>query len=102
MASINLNHLKRSVPQVLKGERAHSVYEDSHKYMDISLDLTYISTANNLTDTNIHSNRDLLVLKNIEDVKQALLNLLTTIPGQKLLNPMFGLNLSHYCFSPIT
>ena len=37
----------------------------------------------------------------MSNIIQSLYNLLTTIPGQKLLNPAYGLNLSHYCFEPI-
>ena len=103
MGSINLDEYSRTVPQQIQGNlRPRVLSEDAYKYKDIKLDLGFEIAVSNLPDSTPESTRDLTDLRNIQDVKQALLNLLTTVPGQKLLNPNFGLNLSHYCFEPIT
>ena len=103
MSSINLTEFGTSSPQVTKDNlRPRVLSEDVYKYKDIKFDLVYEIANSNLPDSTPESTRDLTDLRNIEDVKNALLNLLTTIPGQKLLNPHYGLNLAHYCFNPIT
>lgn len=69
-------------------------------FSDIKLDLTFNYTVNN----------ELLKNKEIKDavnsldydaIKNSIVSLFTTIPGQKLLNPYFGLNLAKYLFEPV-
>jgi len=69
-------------------------------YSDIKLDLTFDYLINN----------ELLRKKQIKDavnsldydaIKNSIASLFTTIPGQKLLNPYFGLNLVKYLFEPV-
>lgn len=71
------------------------------KYRDLLLDL----------QTNYTQNTQLLKKREIKDfqsstdmgaIKNSLFNLFTTMPGQKILNPIFGLNLAQYLFVPIS
>ncbi len=70
-------------------------------YSDLKLDLTFDYLNNN----------ELLKKKQIKDsvnsldydaIKNSIVSLFTTIPGQKILNPFFGLNLVKYLFEPVS
>lgn len=70
-------------------------------YRDISLDL---KTSYN-TESTVNSKKvvkDLVVSEDIEAVKNSIFNLFTTMPGQKILNPVYGLNLLQFVFNGIT
>ena len=45
--------------------------------------------------------KDLAVDYDVAAVKNSLINLFNTVPGQNLLNPEYGLNLVQYLFEPI-
>jgi len=70
-------------------------------YSDIKMDLAFDYTRNN----------ELLKNKEIKDsinsldydaIRNSIFNLFTTVPGQKILNPVFGLNLAQYLFEPVS
>lgn len=44
---------------------------------------------------------DVRALYNLESVRNALVNLFSTMPGEKILTPNFGLNLKKYLFDPV-
>lgn len=77
------------------------VVKAGYTYSDLKLDLTFDYLNNN----------ELLKRKQIKDsvnsldydaIKNSLVSLFITIPGQKILNPYFGLNLSKYLFEPVS
>jgi phage baseplate assembly protein W len=70
-------------------------------YSDLKLDLDMRYTKQNelLKQSEI---RDLVLSYDYDAIRNSLFNLFTTIPGQKLLNPLFGLNLMKYVFEPCT
>ncbi len=89
MANININSIRKT-----------NKTEQGFTYSDLKLDLQFNYTVNN----------ELLKSKEIKDsvnsfdydaIRNSIVNLFTTIPGQKLLNPYFGLNLSKYLFEPV-
>lgn len=89
MANISINSLKKT-----------DKTEQGFTYSDLKLDLQFNYTINN----------ELLKNKEIKDsinsfdydaIKNSIVNIFTTIPGQKLLNPYFGLNLAKYLFEPV-
>ena len=45
---------------------------------------------------------DLVPSHDIDAIKNSIFNLFTTIPGQKILNPIYGLNLIQFVFNGIT
>jgi phage baseplate assembly protein W len=55
-----------------------------------------------LLDFPVNLNKDIGVLVDEESVKNSIINLFSTMPGQKLLNPEYGLNLQRFVFEPIT
>ena len=102
MASIKLDGLQRTTPHVVADDLTpHVSFEDDFDFKDIKLDIEFTDDRSNAPDGTSINNSDLKDLRDAEDLKQALYNLFSTMPGQKLLNPYFGLNLSHYCFNPI-
>jgi len=70
-------------------------------YTDLRLDLR----LNYTLDPKLESKditKDIEVSFDVEAVKNSLFNLFTTSPGQKILNPVFGLNLYQFLFTGIT
>ena len=66
-------------------------------YSDLHLDLTYDFTQNNefLRKKEI---KDIIVDYDLGAIRNSIINLFLTIPGQKILNPFFGINLVQYLF----
>ena len=103
MASINLDSLKAVDPHItINDPKPHVGPDYAFKYKDIKLDLEYNTVNSNLPDDTSQGAKDLMDLKDMHDIKQAIYNLFNTKPGQKLLNPSYGLDLSFYCFDPVT
>jgi phage baseplate assembly protein W len=71
-------------------------------YVDIRFDLEEITSNKSSTFYSKSVNKDIAVDINLEAVKNSLYNLFTTIPGQKILNPIYGLNLMQFVFNGIT
>lgn len=72
---------------------------DGYTYNDLHLDLAFSYTRNN----------ELLKQKEIKDIvtdydyaaiRNSIYNIFTTLPGQKILQPEFGLNLLQHVFKP--
>lgn len=70
-------------------------------YRDLRLDLKVNYTKNSEL-LKRRERRDIQVEEDFGAVKNSLFNLFTTIPGQKILNPVYGLNLAQYLFVPIS
>lgn len=75
--------------------------DKTYLYTDIEFDLSIGKNINPSLNSN-NTVVDLVVDHDIEAIKNSLLNLFTTIPGQKILNPIYGLNLAQFLFSGIT
>ena len=88
MAGISLTSLSRTV-------------SSSYIYKDIEFDLEPNFTKNTefLKRREI---KDLRASQDIAAIKNSLFNLFTTQPGQKILNPIYGLNLTQYLFSALS
>jgi phage baseplate assembly protein W len=70
-------------------------------YKDIRLDLNIGFER----EARLHSKNtvvDIQASNDVDAVKNSLYNLFTTIPGQKILNPVYGLNLLQFVFTGIT
>lgn len=70
-------------------------------YKDLKLDLTKNYTQN----TELLKNKeikDITLSEDVDAIKNSLFNLFNTMPGQKILNPIYGLNLMQYLFTGIT
>lgn len=68
----------------------------SYVYSDLHLDITEDKSVSNTVLRDIRADYDLVAIKN------SLTNLFNTIPGQKLLSPTYGLDLSRFLFEPVS
>lgn len=70
-------------------------------YTDLKLDLEFDFTRNNefLKRKEV---KDLKIDYDYSAIRNSIFNLFNTIPGQKILNPYFGLNLQQYLFLPVS
>lgn len=80
---------------------ANTYTESGYLYKDLALDLqqtAIIAPGFNIPTpgTDIKASFDLAAIKN------SLLNLFNTIPGQRFLFPEYGLNLYQFLFTPVT
>ena len=79
----------------------NAALERGYLYKDLFLDLenkvSYVPQLNKLTTL-----RDVQGLFDLNSIKNSITNILLTSPGQKILNPEFGLDLRRYLFEPIT
>ena len=91
MASINLD-----IISVLDTDRDETtIYKDLH--LDLSLDYTLSNELEK--DQQI---TDITSDNNVGAIRNALISLLTTSPGEKILNPLFGINFGDILFLPVT
>lgn len=75
--------------------------ENRPLYVDLKLDLN----ANYVKKPRLQSFDNIIDLKasyDLEAIYNSLFNIFTTMPGQKILNPTFGLNLNQFLFTAIT
>lgn len=74
---------------------------NNYLYKDLQLDLTkkrtYTRAINNTTFLS-----DVDSIFDLQAVTNSIVTVFTTSPGQKILNPAFGLDLRMYLFEPIT
>jgi len=75
--------------------------KQGYLYKDISLDLNpyYTERSELFASSDIN---DLQPLYDISAIITSLKNILTTSPGEKILNPLFGLDLRDYLFESIS
>jgi phage baseplate assembly protein W len=74
--------------------------ESGYLYKDIKFDLK----TSRFTKSELYGTSELKDLDEIQDgqaVINSIKNILTTTPGQKLLNPLLGLDFRSYLFEPI-
>lgn len=89
MASINVTSIK-------KPEETYQGFT----YSDIKLDLTFNYTVDNEL-LKKHVIKDSVSSLDYDAIKNSLFNLFTTVPGQKILNPEYGMNLTQFLFEPV-
>lgn len=70
-------------------------------YSDISLDFELNSDIASVPLSKSVSKKDIRLLYDEQAIYQSIENIFNTIPGQKILNPEFGLDLRQYLFQPI-
>jgi phage baseplate assembly protein W len=71
-------------------------------YKDILFDLKTSYSAKGSELLRLNSVKDLEAIYDIDAVVTSLKNILTTSPGEKLLNPTFGLDLRDYLFETVS
>jgi phage baseplate assembly protein W len=90
MGKISINNLPASLLPV-----------QNYLYADLHLD--FQENFNNSNFLFQHSEeKDLKIDYDVDAIKNSLNNLFTTTPGEKILNPEFGMELRKYLFEPAT
>ena len=92
MANIKLDNLARS---------KNILDKPQYTYSDLHVDLKFEQTDqaalySNLKDKDLAGDYDLGAIKN------SIINFFTSFPGDKILNPEFGINLNQFLFLPAT
>lgn len=70
-------------------------------YTDLELDLLINYTKSNSLN-GIREQTDIKADYDLDAIKNSIYNIFTTMPGQKILNPTFGLNLLYFIFNGIS
>lgn len=91
MARLNLNIL-----QNVNADRNNSAV-----YTDVNLDLTLGLTYNDQLAKNLQIT-DVQVDTNLGAIFNSIANIISTTPGQKPLNPVFGINFGGLLFLPVS
>lgn len=81
---------------------AASPNDKPYIYKDVTLD---VQEARNLSDFGLYSNENITDIEqsvDYEAISNSIVNIFNTTPGQKLLNPEFGLALRQYLFEPLS
>jgi len=92
--AINLNIVKPS-------KEIENSIKKGYIYKDLDFDLMYgYTTSKEMLASN--EKKDLKAIYDVSSVLNSLKNILTTSPGEKLLNPLFGLDLRDYLFESVT
>ena len=90
--SLNLNILK---------SQANSTKYTNIVYRDLHLDIEKLYTNNDELHK-INEITDIVTDVNSKAIKNSIYNILSTMPGQKILNPEFGLNLTQWLFTNLS
>ena len=90
--SLNLNILK---------SQANSTKYTNIVYRDLHLDIEKLYTNNDELHK-INEITDIVTDVNSKTIKNSIYNILSTMPGQKILNPEFGLNLTQWLFTNLS
>lgn len=91
--SIKISSLQKSKT----GKNADS---SGNLYKDIDFDLKPSFSFNNQLNRK-ENLKDIQALFDIEAIKNSIVNCFLTAPGQKILNPTFGIDLRRFLFEPI-
>lgn len=73
-----------------------------YRYSDITMELQPSKAVAGDSLYKEPVSTDLMGSYDEQAIKNSLINLFNTTPGEKLLNPTFGLNLKRYLFEPVT
>lgn len=90
--SLNLNILK---------SQANSTKYTNIVYRDLHLDIEKLYTNNDELHK-LNEITDIVTDVNSKAIKNSIYNILSTMPGQKILNPEFGLNLTQWLFTNLS
>jgi phage baseplate assembly protein W len=75
--------------------------ENPKIFRDLHLDFEKSGTYNNLLQTRVYTN-DIKVDYDESAIRNSIINLFSTRPGQRFLFPLYGMSLEQFLFEPIT
>jgi phage baseplate assembly protein W len=76
-------------------------YTREFAFADLHLDLQPAFTNINEVYAE-NEQKDLVVDYDLQAIKNSIVNIMTTSPGEKILNPTFGIDLRDYLFEPVS
>lgn len=81
---------------------ASITFKNLEKTTAVTSTATYTDLHLDIIGVPLGAVRDILVDNDLDAIRNSLSNLFSTVPGQKLLNPVYGLNLLQFLFEPVT
>jgi len=87
--------IKLNILEPVRDQREDIIYKD----IDLNVNVGIVRGDNAASPENL---KDLNTSVNFEAIKNSLINLITTFPGQKILNPEFGMNFGDLLFLPVS
>lgn len=81
-------------------ELSRKSLENDYLYKDLELDMAFQVYRNKQLNKS-EPLKDVSALFDVEAVKNSILNAFLTSPGDKILNPTYGIDLRQYLFEPI-
>ena len=87
--------IKLNILEPIRDQREDIIYND----IDLNVNVGIVRGDNAESKENL---KDLKTSVNFEAIKNSLINLITTFPGQKILNPEFGMNFGDLLFLPVS
>ena len=79
---------------------SEKITEKKYTYQDITFDLQQTENPGSDQLHGRKTHKDIKVSYDEGAIMNSLRNIFTTTPGQKILNPLFGVNLSKWLFEP--
>lgn len=87
--------IKLNILEPVRDQRDDIIYKD----IDLNVTVGVVRGNSAASPENL---KDLNTSVNFEAIKNSLINLITTFPGQKILNPEFGMNFGDLLFLPVS
>ncbi len=87
--------IKLNILEPVRDQREDVIYKD----IDLNVNVGIVRGDNANSPENL---KDLNTAVNFEAIRNSLINLITTFPGQKILNPEFGMNFGDLLFLPVS
>ena len=87
--------IKLNILEPVRDQREDIIYKD----IDLNVNVGIVRGDSAASPENL---KDLNTSVNFEAIKNSLINLITTFPGQKILNPEFGMNFGDLLFLPVS
>lgn len=87
--------IKLNILEPERDQREETIYRD----IDLNVNVGIVKGGTAASPENL---KDLNTSVNFEAIKNSLINLITTFPGQKILNPEFGMNFGDLLFLPVS
>jgi phage baseplate assembly protein W len=78
---------------------ADSALDQNYLYKDLFLEV--INRVSYNSDLHRSEIKDVQGLYDLDSIKNGIVNIFNTAPGQKILSPLFGIDLKNYLFEPI-
>ena len=88
------------ISDVSVDKRDNAALEGGYLYKDLFLDLEPEVYYNKQLNKNVIL-KDIQGSYDLQAIKNSIINIFLTSPGQKILNPEFGIDLRRYLFEPV-